>query len=100
MIDGDGFNLAEWLLDRHLAEGRGGQVALRCGEERFTYADLTGLANRLGGGLRELGVRPEDRVLLILPDGLEFVVGWCGLLKVGAVFAMANTIHPPEDYLY
>src|SRR5262245_20502688 len=80
------FNLAEWLLDRNVAEGRGGKVALRCGDDALTYAQLQAMANRTANGLRELGVRPEDRVLLVLPDGVEFAASWFGLLKAGAVF--------------
>ena len=99
-MENQGFNLAEWLLDRNVAEGRGGKVALRCGDGSWTYTQLVEMANRTAAALSELGVRAEDRVLLVLPDGPEFVASWFGLLKAGAVFAMANTIHPPEDYLY
>jgi benzoate-CoA ligase len=94
------FNLAEYLLDRNVAAGRGGKVALRAGDDSFTYSDLLSLSNRTAGALRELGAEIEDRVLLILPDGPEFVASWLGTLKLGAVFAMANIVHPPEDYLY
>ncbi|PYT07962.1 MAG: benzoate-CoA ligase family protein [Acidobacteria bacterium] len=96
----DRFNLAEYLLDRNVAEGRGRKVALRCEQDSYTYSDLLSMANRTAGALQELGVRAEDRVLIVLPDGPEFVTSWCATLKLGAVFAMANIIHPPEDYLY
>src|SRR5881397_3854082 len=94
------FNLAEWLLDRNVAEGRGGKVALRCGSESWTYSDLLALSNQTACALRDLGVGMEDRVLMVLPDGPDFVATWFGVLKIGAVFAMANTLHPAEDYLY
>jgi benzoate-CoA ligase len=94
------FNLAEYLLDRNVAEGRGGKVCLHYESDRYTYDDLLALSNRTAGALRELGAECESRVLLILPDGPEFAAAWFATLKIGAVFAMANTIHPPEDYLY
>ncbi len=47
-----------------------------------------------------LGVRPEDRVLLALSDGPEFVACWYAALKVGAVVAEAYTFLPAKDYAY
>ncbi len=94
------FNLAEYLLDRNVAEGRGGKTCLHYESNRYTYAQLLELSNRTANALKELGVGPEDRVLLVLPDSPEFAATWFGALKAGAVFAMANTLHPAEDYLY
>ena len=93
------FNLADYLL-RHNLEERPGKIAVICGDRRYSYAEVDRLARRTGQVLRSLGAGMEDRVLLILPDGIEFVASWLGTLKIGAVFAMANTIHTPEDYLY
>lgn len=92
-------NLASWFLDRNLAEGRGGHVALH-GERPVTYEELAALTNRVGNVLLELGVRPEDRVLLALSDGPEFVASWYATLKVGAVVAEAYTFLTVKDYAY
>lgn len=94
------FNLARYLLDDRVTDGRGSAPAVYDGDRTYTYADVVDLANRAGDVLRELGVAPEDRVLIVLPDGIEFVATWFGALKIGAVFAMANTIHPSDDYAY
>lgn len=94
------FNLARYLLDDRIAEGRGDAPAVYEGDRVYTYRDVQALANRAGNVLRDLGVSPEDRVLIVLPDGIEFVATWFGALKVGGVFAMANTIHPASDYAY
>ena len=50
--------------------------------------------------LLDLGVRPEDRVLLALSDGKEFVASWWAALKVGAVVAEAYTFLQVKDYAY
>lgn len=100
MGDTDRFNLADWLLDRNVREGRGDRPALRYEERIYSYAELVELQDRCGNALRELGAGIENRVLLVLPDGPEFVAAWFASLKIGAVFAMANTIHPAEDYAY
>lgn len=94
------FNLARYLLDDRIAEGRGDAPAVHAGGGTYTYREVLALACRAGNALRELGAGPEDRVLLVLPDGIEFVAAWFGALKIGGVFAMANTIHPPDDYAY
>ncbi len=94
------FNLAHFLLDARIEEGRGGRTAIRCGRESFTYADVQRLANRAANALRELGVEPEDRVLHVLPDLPEFAAAWFGTLKAGAVFAMVNPLVPAEDFAY
>ncbi len=88
---GGTFNVATLLVDRHVAEGRGGRPALRLGERAVTYAALQALANRAGNALRSAGVEPEQRVALLLPDGVEFVAGFLGALRIGAVPVPLNT---------
>jgi len=93
------FNLASHFLDRNVDEGRGERVALN-GDVNATYRELAALQNRVGNVLLDLGVRPEDRVLLALSDGPEFVACWYAVLKVGAVVAEAYTFLPVKDYAY
>jgi len=94
------FNLASWFVDRHLEEGRGDRVALLCGERAVTYAELAALVNRAGHVLRDLGVRQEERVLLALADGVEFVATWYAAQKIGAVTAEAYAFLPSKDFAY
>jgi benzoate-CoA ligase family protein len=94
------FNVTSHFLDRNVEEGRGGCVALFCGEEAVTYAELARLTNRIGNVLLDAGVRPEDRVLLALSDGPEFVATWYAVLKIGAVTAEVYTFLQPKDYAY
>jgi benzoate-CoA ligase family protein len=94
------FNLTSWFVDRHLDEGRGERVALLCGERAVTYAELAALTNRAGHVLRDLGVRQEERVLLALSDGVEFVATWYAAQKIGAVTAEVYAFLPPKDFAY
>ena len=94
------FNLATFFVDRHLEEGRGDRTALVCGDRRVTYAELAALVNRTGHVLRDLGVRQEERVLLALSDGVEFVATWYAVQKIGAVTAEIYTFLPPKDIAY
>jgi benzoate-CoA ligase family protein len=94
------FNLATWFVDRHLEEGRGERTALICGDDHVTYAELAERVNRVGHVLRDLGVRQEERVLLALSDGVEFVATWYGAQKIGAVTAEVYTFLPAKDLAY
>jgi benzoate-CoA ligase family protein len=94
------FNLATWFVDRHLDEGRGDRTALICGDQRVTYEELAALVNRTGHVLRDFGVRQEERVLLALSDGVEFVATWYAAQKIGAVTAEVYTFLPPKDLAY
>jgi benzoate-CoA ligase family protein len=94
------FNLASYFVDRNVEEGRGGRTALIGPGGATTYAELATLTNRSGNVLGELGVRAEERVLLVLADSVEFVALWYGTQKVGAVTAEAYTFLQPKDYAY
>ncbi len=92
------FNLCDDFLDRNLREGRGAKVALRQGEASRTYAQVSERARRVAAALRRAGVRPEERVLIVLPDVLEFADAWFGTLRAGGVFAMVNPLLHGEAY--
>jgi benzoate-CoA ligase len=94
------FNMADYFLDQNIREGRGNKVAVYFRDEEYTYADVIAMSNRFGNALLELGVEMEDRVLLVLPDGIDFVAAWFGTAKIGAVITMVNTILPTADYEY
>jgi benzoate-CoA ligase family protein len=93
-------NLASWFVDSNVEEGRGDRTALIGPGGPTTYAELARLVNRGGNLLRELGVRAEERVLLVLADSVEFVALWYGAQKIGAVTAEAYTFLQPKDYAY
>ena len=60
----DHFNCSEWLVDRHVAAGRAHRTALTSGDASATYDELLDLVVSAAGGLRGLGVRSEERVLI------------------------------------
>ncbi len=93
-------NAAQWFVDRHVEEGRDGRLAIIHEGQRLTYGDVYAGANRAGNMLRRLGVTIEQRVVLLLPDGPEFVSSFWGALKIGAVPVPTNTLLKPRDYEY
>src|SRR5262245_17215080 len=96
----DVFNAAAEFVDRHVAEGRGERIALCCPERAYTYRQIAEAVNRTGNALRTLGIEIENRVLLLLYDSLEFVAGFFGAIKIGAVPVPVNTMMRPADYEY
>src|ERR671923_491569 len=96
----DSFNIADYLVDRHVREGRGERTAILCGDESVTYAQVAERSNRVANGLRELGLRREERVLLLLLDTPAFAYAFFGTLKLGAVPIPTNTLLRSQDYHY
>ncbi|MEU9891021.1 (2,3-dihydroxybenzoyl)adenylate synthase [Sphaerisporangium sp. NPDC051011] len=68
-----------WAADRPL------RTALVDGDRCWTYSRLQADVDRLAAGLRRLGLRPGDRVVVQLPNRAEFVLLWFALQRVGAV---------------
>ncbi len=96
----DVFNAASYFIDRHIEEGRADKVAIECGDLRVTYRQLFEVVNRVGNGLRNLGVRMEERVFLLLLDTPDFAASFFGAIKIGAVPVPVNTLLKPGDYEY
>jgi benzoate-CoA ligase family protein len=94
------FNMATYYLDDRIKEGRGDKVAVYCEDQKYTYADVQRMTNQVGNVLLNLGVEMENRVLIVLPDSIEFVATWFAIAKIGAVITMVNTILPTADYEY
>jgi len=95
------FNAAAWFVDRHIVEERGESVAIECGDRRLTYRDLQEQVNRAGTALKnELGVRPEERVVLLMLDVPEMIAAFFGAIKIGAVPVPVNTRWTAAEYEY
>jgi benzoate-CoA ligase family protein len=94
------YNLVDHFVDRHLREGRGEKTAILSEGGTLTYAQVAEQVNRVGNGLRQLGVQQEQRVLLLLPDCPEFAAAYFGTIKIGAVAVPTNTALRASDYAY
>jgi benzoate-CoA ligase family protein len=98
MDSDEAFNAAVYFVDRHVAEGRGAAIAIECEDRRVSYAALGEQVNRTGSALKqELGVRPEERVVLLMLDSPEMVFAFFGAIKIGAVPIPTNTLWTSTD---
>ena len=91
---GGRLNTAWLALDRHVAAGRGDDVALIYDSpvtgriQRFTFRELTGRVARVAGGLRSLGVAKGDRVIVYMPMIPEAVIAMLACARIGAVHSV------------
>jgi len=72
------------------ADRFGGRDAVRAGDERWTFADLDGLANAFARHLAACGVGPRDRVAVMTSNRPEFVVAVHAIGKVGAAAVLVS----------
>jgi benzoate-CoA ligase family protein len=93
----ENLNIDDHLLRRRLAEGKGDHVALRLDDRVVTYAEVDRAASGFASLLLERGVSPQDRVPIVMPDGLECVAALFGVLRLGAVAMLLNPGLTPAD---
>lgn len=92
------FNAADVFVDRHLAEGRGEQVAIYCVSGNVSYAALAENVKRFGNALRTLGLRRGERLLMIVADCPEFFYAFWGAVKAGIVPVPVNALLRARDF--
>ena len=92
------YNAATHFIDRHLGEGRGEKIAIIDDQGSYSFAQLARRVNRAGNLLRSLGVAREQRVMLCVADGIDFVALFWGAAKIGAVPVPVSTLLKPADY--
>jgi benzoate-CoA ligase family protein len=91
---------ASLVIDRNVEAGRGERAAYITREETLTYEQLLVRVNRMGHLLRELGVRREERVLLVLDDTTVFPVAFLAALRIGAVPVPVSVRERAENFRY
>ncbi|CAM3808943.1 benzoate-CoA ligase family protein [Alicyclobacillus pomorum] len=96
----DLYNAASYFIDRNVELGRAEKIAIHHDDGDITYGDLRRWVNRVGHGLRGIGVQMENRVLLVCYDSVEFVASFFGAVKIGAIPIPTNTMLRPKDYVY
>lgn len=69
-------------------------VAVRDGDDELTYAQLAAAAGHQAALLRELGVRPGDRVLVGLERSVAEIVGLLGVVLAGAAYVGVELNQP------
>ena len=71
--------------------------AVRFYGKRMTYRQLDEAVDRFAAGLRTIGVRPGDRVSLLLPNTPHFFIAFFGILRAGAIVVQTNPLYTPRE---
>ncbi|MFZ4706259.1 MAG: acetate--CoA ligase [Bacteroidales bacterium] len=87
---GDVINIGWYCSDRICQMGKADKMGLiwegSTGiEKRYTYNDIRLETNTIGQFLRDIGIKPEDRVCLFMDKIPELYLGFLGILKTGAI---------------
>ena len=67
---------------------------------RFSYRTLKDMIESFGSALNELGVKSGDKIILYVPNSIQWVVAWFGAQKIGAVCVPITPIYTPHDLKY
>jgi benzoate-CoA ligase len=92
------FNFTQYLLDANAS--RPDKLAFVDDLGGLSYAELFTRARKMAAGLLALGLRREERVLLLMHDCNDWPVSFLGALYAGLVPVAVNTLLTADDYAY
>ncbi len=95
---GDTFNFAQHLLTVNAQ--RPAKAAFIDDGGALTYGALDERVRRVAAGLRALGIKREERVLLLMQDCSDWPVSFLGAIYAGIVPVAVNTLLTADDYAY
>lgn len=99
------FNIGAACSDKHLSGSQANAIAMiveddTLGTSQITFADLALKTDQFAQVLRDLGVALGDRVLIRLPNSLEYPIAFLGAMKRGAIAVPTSTLLTAEEVAY
>ena len=98
------FNIGVACTDAHLGKPTADDIAMLVdeptGSRSLTYAALGARTSRFAGVLRALGVAPGERMLIRLPNCLQYPTVFLGALKAGVVPVPSSTLLTREEVVH
>ena len=82
------------------ADRRGDHTAVIYLGTRFSYRQVADLAERLAAALIDLGAGEGRKVILYVPNSIQWVVAWLGILRAGGICVPITPIYTPHDLKY
>ncbi len=92
-----------YLLHHHLEASAARlpeKVALVCDGRRYSYQELDSASRHYAAALHDMGVRPGDRVILFLDNGVDMVAALYGVSRLGAAFVPVNPLTKRDKLEY
>ncbi len=97
-VNGEHFNFAQHLID--INTHRPQKIAFIDEKGKLSYNELFNKVRRMASALQALGVRREERVLLLMHDCNDWPVSFLGAMYAGIVPVAVNTLLSADDYHY
>ncbi len=99
------FNIGAACSDQHLGGSQADAIAMiveddTLGTSQITFAKLAHKTDQFAQLLRNLGVNVGDRVLIRLPNSLEYPIAFLGAMKMGAIAVPTSTLLTAEEVAY
>jgi benzoate-CoA ligase len=95
---GASFNFAQYLIECNA--GRAQKIAFVDDDGAITYGELANRVRQMASALLAAGLRPEERVLVLMHDCIDWPVSFLGALYAGLVPVALNTLLTVDDYAY
>ena len=93
----DTYNAAAWLLDRHIEAGSADTVAVRYRGQDVSYGGMQRLVWRVQRGLAAIGVRRDERVVIVMNDSPEMIAWILGCMRSGVIAVPISTMLTGAD---
>jgi long-chain acyl-CoA synthetase len=68
--------------------------------QHFSYSKLRDLSERFAGALVDLGVKKGDRVMIYIPNCIQWIIAFLGIQKIGAVIVPVSPIYTSHELEY
>jgi len=94
------YNAVTEFVDDNVARGLGSKIAFVDPQRSLSYAQLQAQTCRLARALRRMGLRPEERMALVLYDSVEFPIAFWSAIRAGIVVIPLNTLLNAQQYAY
>jgi long-chain acyl-CoA synthetase len=67
---------------------------------RFSYQELRDMAGRFAAALTDRGLSAGQKVIIYIPNSIQWVVAWFGIQKMGGICVPITPIYTPHDLAY
>jgi 4-hydroxybenzoate-CoA ligase len=94
------YNAAADFVDTNIARGLGEKIAFTDSQRSLTYAELQADTCRFAAALKSLGLREENRIILLAHDTVDYPIAFYGAIRAGIIPIPLNTLLTAEQYAY
>lgn len=89
-----------WTTFQQTADRRADNTAIVFLGTRYSYRKVKQLALRFAAALTGLGILPGQRVIIYIPNSIQWVVAWLGIQRIGGICVPITPIYTPHDIHY